>query len=297
MRRESAYQRSSVNQVRSAASQLWRFANEVRRGDMVVLPRKNPKVVAVGRVASDYVFDPDLPAAGPHIRRIEWRVSDVPRANFDQDLLYSMGGLLTVFLIKREDAVVRIEQTVNAHLKGDSISESEDVIYVPDDEMPDSSLDEQIEDRIVRRIRQKFPGVRLEYLVASVLRASGYNAMQTRPGPDGGIDVVAGRGDMGFGEARLCVQVKSGGTPVRLPDYNRLQGNIVGFGAQHGLLVSLADFTDTVRKENESSFFNIRLWGPHELVERLLEIYDPLPADIRADIPLQTRKVLVESED
>ena len=204
MRRESAYQRSSVNQVRSAASQLWRFANEVRRGDMVVLPRKNPKVVAVGRVASDYVFDPDLPAAGPHIRRIEWRVSDVPRANFDQDLLYSMGGLLTVFLIKREDAVVRIEQTVNAHLKGDSISESEDVIYVPDDEMPDSSLDEQIEDRIVRRIRQKFPGVRLEYLVASVLRASGYNAMQTRPGPDGGIDVVAGRGDMGFGEPRLC---------------------------------------------------------------------------------------------
>ena len=109
--------------------------------------------------------------------------------------------------------------------------------------------------------------------------------------------VLAGTGELGFSEPRLCVQVKSGGTPVGLPDYNRLQGNIQGFGAQHGLLVSLSDFRRSVRNENERSFFQIRLWGPQELVERLLETYESLPADIRADIPLQSRRVLVESED
>ena len=168
--------------------------------------------------------------------------------------------------------------------------------HFPDD-LPESDLDEQIRDRIVQRIRQRFSGTRLEYLVAEILSASGYHAIQTRLGPDGGVDVVAGMGDMGVGEPRLCVQVKSGVSPIRLRDYDRLRGNIENFGAQYGLMVSLADFTDAVLKENERSFFNIRLWGPDELVERLLETYDSLPGEIRADIPLQNRHVLVESED
>ncbi len=297
---------ASAHQVSTAAGQLWRFANEIENGDMVVLPRKTPRVVAVGRVAGGYLYRPDCPYLAdtrvPHIRRVDWRVSDVPRPNFDQDLLSSFGYRRTVFRVNIDNAASRIERVVNAHLDGQPASEqptieSEPQTLIPDDDVPDSNLDEQIEDRIVQRIRQRFPGTRLEYLVAEILKASGYSAAQTRLGPDGGIDVVAGMGDMGFGEPRLCVQVKSGAAPIGLPDYNRLQGNIQGFGAQYGLLVSLADFTSAVRKENERSFFQIRLWGPYELVERLLETYDSLPVDIRADIPLRTRRVLVESED
>ena len=107
---------------------------------------------------------------------------------------------------------------------------------------------------------------------------------------------MAGKGELGFSEPRLCVQVKSGHTKVDRPTYQQLQGNIGNFGADHGLLVSLGDFTATVRRANERSFFEIRLWGPYELVERLLATYDHLPPDIRAAIPLQERKVLVESE-
>ena len=174
---------------------------------------------------------------------------------------------------------------------------TDEAFLAADDGSPAIDLEEQIQDRIVQRIRQEFSGTRLEYLVAAVLRSSGYEALETRSGPDGGVDVLAGRGDMGFGEPRLCVQVKSGKAPIGLPEYNRLQGNIQGFGAQHGLLISLSDFTSVVRKENERSLFQIRLWGPHELVDTLLETYDSLPADIRAEIPLQSRRVLVESED
>ena len=222
---------------------------------------------------------------------------DIPREVFDQDLLLSLGGLATVYQVRAENAEKRIERIVKAHLDEEPIILSESESRVPDDAEPEIDLDEQIEDRIVQRIRQRFSGTRLEYLVTEILRASGYHAVQTRLGPDGGIDVVAGTGEMGFGEPRLCVQVKSGGAPVGLPDYNRLQGNIRGFGAQYGLLVSLSDFTSVVRKENERSFFEIRLWGSHELVENLLETYDSLPVEIRSDIPLQNRRVLVESED
>ena len=301
LRDETRYQDLSIHKVRSAASQLWRFANEIQMGDMIFMPRKRPKVVSVGYAAGDYHFRPDLAdllqSAVYHARGVEWKASDVPRFNFDDDLLNSINGQLTVFQVRKEAAETRINRIVESHLTGEPLAESEEDIYIPDDDTPESDLDEQIEDRIVQRIRQRFFGTRLEYLIAEFLKASGYHAVQTRLGPDGGIDVVAGRGEMGFGEPRLCVQVKSGGTPVGLPDYNRLQGNIRGFGAQYGLLVSLSDFTSVVRKENERSFFEIRLWGPHELVENLLETYDSLPVEIRADIPLQNRRVLVESED
>ena len=101
---------------------------------------------------------------------------------------------------------------------------------------------------------------------------------------------------MGFGEPRLCVQVKSGTSPVDLPEYDRLLGNVHSFGADHGLLVSLSDFTRPVRNRNESSFFQIRLWGAAELTENLRETYDDLPADIRTDVPLVDRKMLAESD-
>jgi restriction system protein len=102
---------------------------------------------------------------------------------------------------------------------------------------------------------------------------------------------------MGFGHPRLCVQVKSGRNAVDLADYNRLQGNIGAYGAEHGLLVSLGDFTRSVRNENERSFFQIRLWGPREIADRLVETYDALPADIQSELPIRRRGILIETEE
>ena len=158
-------------------------------------------------------------------------------------------------------------------------------------------LSEQIADRILERIRLRFSGGRLGYLVASILRASGYYAVETGQGADGGVDVVAGSGDMGFGGPRLCVQVKSGDSPVDLPDYIRLRDSIGNYGADHGLMVSLGGFSEEVRIENERSFFQIRLWGPFDLVNKLMGVYDALPGDIRGDVPLENLKVLTGWQD
>lgn len=287
---------------RSAADQLWRFAHEIHTGDIVVLPRKSPRVVAMGRVSGDYQYLPSLEA--PHIRPVNWTAPEIPHADFDSDFLNSFGGQGTVYRIRAQDAESRLAEIINRHLAGAPIEYADDPSPKPagtsstvDDESFTFDLEEQINRRIIDRIRQRFFGTRLEYLVGSILRASGYHAIETRQGPDGGIDVVAGQGDMGFGHPRLCVQVKSGRSAVDLADYNRLQGNIGSYGAEHGLLVSLSDFTRAVRNENERSFFQIRLWGPNELVERLLDTYDRLPEDIRSEIPIRSRGILIETDD
>lgn len=243
---------------------LWRFTREIGNGDMVVLPRKSPRVVAVGKVLGDYDFRPSLEA--PHVRPVSWIAHEIPLTDFDLDLRTPLRSDLTVYRIRATDAEPRIEKIIAKHLSNSSTEDTPDTsdntasINVPDDDEPTLvDIGELITDRIVERIRERFYGTRLEYLVASILRASGYHAVETRQGPGGGIDVVAGQGDMGFGHPRLCVQVKSGRNPVDIADYNRLQGNIGGYWADHGLFVSLGDFTRTVCNENERSFFQIRL--------------------------------------
>ena len=279
--------------TRNSADQVWNFIHEIRVGDMIVLPRKSPRVVNVGRVSGDYQYREELEAS--HVRSVDWKTPDVPRSYFDRDLLNSMGGLATVFRVRANNAEARIDGILGKHLSGDIATDGETVSPVNEETEFQVDLEEQIYDRIVDRIRDRFSGTRMEYLVAEILRASGYRALETRPGPDGGVDVLAGQGDMGFGDPRLCVQVKSGRSAVDLPDYNRLQGNIGSFGAEHGLLVSLGDFTKAVRNENERSFFQIRLWGPNDLVDKLLETYDGLPDDVRREIPLRNRRILIET--
>ena len=280
----------------SATGQLWRFCHDIERDDMVVLPRKITREVALGRIRGDYAFQPNcVGRAVPHTRAVEWLATDIPRADFDRDLLNSFGALGTVSQPRAPDAERRIERIAKRYL-GQPVDEPAGDEEAPEvDPNDEVDLDQAIKDRIVGRLRRKFAGERLEHLVACILRASGYVALQTRRGSDGGVDIVAGRGELGFGEPRLCVQVKARSTRVDLPEYDRLIGNVSNFGAEHGLLVSLGGFTKAVRDRNPQSFFNVRLWGPDELAERLLDTYDSLPSDIHADIPLRDRKVLEDA--
>lgn len=272
----------------NAANQLWRFAHDLQVGETVVLPCKLSRLVAVGKVAGDYRYEADFQF--PHVRPVKWDAVDIPRASFDQDLISSFGALSTIFRVSRPNAHERIERVTRCH-NGEVIDDSPVTVDLTDDGDIAFDWDEIISDQIIERVRQKFTGHRLEYLIESILKAQGYITLQTRRGADGGVDVVAGKGQMGFGEPRLCVQVKSGIAPANVETYRGLQANLRNIGASHGLLVSLSDFTREVRNENERSFFQIRLWGSGELTQNLLASYDQLPADIRADIPLVDRKV------
>jgi len=69
-------------------------------------------------------------------------------------------------------------------------------------------------DLIQGRITELFAGHELSRLVAEVLNAEGFIADTSPPGPDGGIDVFAGRGPLGLDSPRLIVQVKSSPSPV-----------------------------------------------------------------------------------
>ena len=130
--------RSAAN----AASQIWRFAREIQTGDMLLLPRKKTRDVAVGRVIGDYRLDPDMPFDACHARDVEWLASGVPRESFDDGILTAIRSMLTVFQIKREGVETRISNAVAAYLAGASADETPPAAEeeaAPDDETPEET--------------------------------------------------------------------------------------------------------------------------------------------------------------
>lgn len=94
------------------------------------------------------------------------------------------------------------------------------------DDVDESELTADIEqvayDQITSRIAEDFDGHNLATLITGLLEAEGLNCTQSPPGPDGGIDIVAGRGLLGLDDP-ILVQVKSG-APVGSPVVDQLHG-------------------------------------------------------------------------
>src|SRR5262249_43205610 len=132
-----------------------------------------------------------------------------------------------------------------------------------------------------------FKGHGLTRLVEGILKAQGYVTYRSPQGADGGVDILAGQGALGFGEPRLCVEVKSESSPIDRPTVDKLLGAITKFGAQEGLFVSWSGFKTNVQKELAASFFRVRLWSQKELLEALFAQYDRLDEDLKAELPLK----------
>ncbi len=124
-------------------------------------------------------------------------------------------------------------------------------------------------------------------LVEVLLSIRGYHTRSSPPGADGGVDILAGQGRMGFDAPRLAVQVKSGKDPVDITVLHQLQGAMKNVGADQGLLVSLGGFKRSVLAAESTHFFAVRLWDAKGLLNELLACYDQLPDAWRRRIPLK----------
>jgi restriction system protein len=102
-------------------------------------------------------------------------------------------------------------------------------------------------------VGRKFKGHDLAHLVGAILEAQGYKIRTSPEGPDGGVDIIAGKGILGFDPPRLAVQVKSQESPVDVKVLRELQGVMKNFGAEQGLIVAWGGFTNAVLKEAAES--------------------------------------------
>ena len=273
----------SADRVAAAASQMWSFAYGIQNGDTLLIPHRGHKVSA-GVVEGDYIF---LPNRGWHCRQMAWLVRNLPRYLLAPDLLFAICRVASVFEIRAEGLAERIEQLATA---GQSVASVPDIpaepIHIDHSIPPD--WEQYTRDGIARRVRLKFSGHRLTDLVSGLLRAAGYNALETEFESRHDVPfskITAGKGQWGFARPELTAYIKLGGEG-QPTDWGG------AFGPEgHTLRVSLDE-----RDGDLSAFATAQRWGPNELAELVLRLYDNLPGDIRRDIPLRTRRVPVEAD-
>ncbi|MGA3122911.1 MAG: restriction endonuclease [Polyangiaceae bacterium] len=112
----------------------------------------------------------------------------------------------------------------------------------------------------------------------------GYRTRVSPEGPDGGVDIIAHRDELGFEPPIIKVQVKSTEGEVGDPEASALYGKVGP--NEHGLLVTLGTFTAQARnfERNKS---NLRLIDGEALVNLVLAHYEKFDVSYKGLLPLR----------
>ena len=285
--------------VTRMVGQIWDFAKQINKGDLVALPLKMQSAIALGRIEGDYEFK-EIASGIKHIRSVKW-LQIFPRTRFDQDLLFSLGAFTTVCRISRNDAENRIKKlldntprkeiaTITPKTDDSDLDESSDISSI-------LNTEQNAKDMIIRYIEKNFIGHDMARLVEALLKSQGYITTKSEPGKDGGIDILAGLGPLGFNEPRICAQIKSSASPIDVRILRELQGVMQKVGAMQGLLVSWGGFTKDAMKEAQNVFFSIRLWDQGALFDEISKYYEKFDDELKAELPLKRIWTLVDKNE
>src|SRR5207237_810864 len=140
----------------------------------------------------------------------------------------------TICRVQRNNAEARIAAMRSSGWKPETIAVITKPTATPGPESTEAIVDTDPEeaalDQITRLIAARFKGHGLTRLVEGILKAQGYITYRSPEGADGGADILAGAGPLGFGVPRLCVEVKSESSPIDRPTVDKLLGAVSKFG-------------------------------------------------------------------
>ena len=254
---------------------LYRFAQEMQVGDVVVYPSKPDRMVHIGRIAGPYEHRPANVGGYVHRRRVTWLAS-VPRAQISQPALYEIGSAVTLFQISN-NADEFLAAAAGQPFKAAEVDEGSAA------EIGEQAA-ETVEDFIIKRLKNGLSPEQFEGFVAELLRSMGYFARTTRYAGDGGVDIIAHKDELGFEPPIIKVQCKQTLATIGGPTVQQLLGAIQA--GEHALFVTLGDYSsDAVRIERGKS--NLRLIGGADLVGLILNNYESFEPRFKSLLPLK----------
>lgn len=270
-----AYPEKKAGAIPNNAGQLFRFVHEVATGDLAVYPSKIDRRIHIGRITGPYQYDQSMEPGYPQRRTVDW-LKSVPRTNFSQGALYEIGSALSFFQIKN------YAEEFRAAIAGESpappVSADESVAAVTED------IEETTRDFILKTLAQKLKGHPFVSFVGHLLETMGYRTRISPPGPDGGIDVLAHRDELGFEPPIIKVQVKSSEGNVGDPVVSALYGKVDA--KEFGLLITLGQFTSQAQNFARSKS-NLRLIDGRDLVDLILQHYESFNSFYKGLLPLK----------
>jgi restriction system protein len=271
----STYPDWKLGKVPNAAGQLFRFAHEMKVGDLIVYPSKQDRHIHIGEIIGEFQYRPDLQDSYPQTRPVKW-LKHVPRTAFSQGALYETGSALSFFQIKNyaDEFLVQVDAKRPTL---DVLPEDDTVALVTSD------IEDQTRDFVLKQLSKNLKGFPLEEFVAHLLENMGYRVRLTRAG-EPSVDMIAHKDDLGFEPPIIKIQVKSGDGKVSDRDVSALYGKVGG--GEYGLLVTLGEFSPpAIAFANSKS--NLRLIDGTELVDLVFQYYEKFDAKYKGILPLK----------
>ena len=259
----------------SAGGQIFRFIHEAKNGDLVIYPSKQDHRVHIGKIVGKYQYTTKPEPGYPQHRAVKW-LKSFPRTKFSQGALYEIGSAMSFFQVKTYAdeflaALSGQESTLTAK-KDESIS------YVAED------IEQNTCDFILKTLAQELKGHALAEFIAHLLGAMGYRTRLSHEGPDGGVDIIAHKDELGFEPPIIKVQVKSTESNIGDPIVSQLYGKVEHL--EYGMVVTLGSFTNQAKTfaRNKS---NLRLIDGEELVNLILQHYEQFDSKYKGMLPLK----------
>lgn len=271
-----AYPKTKAGAIPVAAGQPFRFIYELKIGDVVVYPSKSDRQVHIGIVQGEYKYNPSLSKGYPNTRAIKWEKS-LPRTSFTQGALYEIGSAMSFFQVKTyaDEFLLALEGKVVS--SSTSVEDETTAIVVAD-------IEQNTRDYIIKRLSQQLKGHPFAHFVAHLLERMGYRTRVSLEGPDGGIDIIAHKDELGFEPPIIKVQVKSNDGSIGIDVVSALYGKL---GAvEFGLVVTLGIFTKQAMNFAVSKS-NLRLIDGDDLVDLIFQHYEEFDSRYKGLLPLK----------
>lgn len=269
--------------ARSGTSQIWRFVNEMQKGDWAITYSPSNRTYLLGKIVSDFEYHAEWLEDGMGIaRQVKWNTEEIDRDNLSDATRNTLGSTLTVFRVP-DFAVNELLQgkkpapDVTPEVLG-SVNE-EDAVSNPLRDMEMIAF-EGIKDRINRLDWDE-----MQNLVAGVLRSMGYKTQVSPAGADRGKDIIASPDGFGFENPRIIVEVKHRREQMGSQQIRSF------IGGRHkddrGLYVSTGGFSKDARYEADRSTIPLTLWTLDDLVRALVENYEQVDIETKLLVPLK----------
>ncbi|HKQ49909.1 MAG TPA: restriction endonuclease [Phycisphaerae bacterium] len=269
------YPNAKDGQISTWAGQLFRFVHEMKPGDHIAYPSKSDRTIHLGRIEGEYRYDPVKAPRFFNLRQVKW-IKSVPRSHFTQGALYEIGAALSLFQIKNyaDEYFAAIEGKAAPA----PVADDQTIAAVAAD------IDETTYDFVIKRLAQETKGHPFAHFVAHLMGTMGYKTRVSPEGPDGGVDIIAHKDELGFEPPIIKVQCKSSEATVSDHDVSAFYGKVST--SEFGLYVSLGSFSSKAAAFAKSKP-NLRLIDGEELVTLIFEHYEQFDSLYKGLLPLR----------
>jgi restriction system protein len=271
----STYGEIKPGAIPVVAGTLFKFATEMKKGDLLIYPSKPDRMVNLGIVDGDYKFDVARDPKFPNRRKVKW-IRHIARSEFSQNALHEIGSAVTLFQVKNN------AEEFLAAFEGKPLETAD--VDQETAEAASASTEEITADFVIKRLKSNLDPYQFEAFVAHLLERMGYHARVTQKSGDSGVDIIAHKDELGFEPPIIKAQCKQTLSNIGQPEVAQLYGHVES--REYGLFVTLGNYTPPARRF-EREKHNLRLIDGSELTGLIFDHYDQFEPRYQTLLPLK----------